>query len=125
MKKNQMTLLLTLILFSSSAFAMKLTSTMKNVELKETPAKNWVSKNCNQCEAEKIFRTLTKDQAKKALEQDQRGQVPIGTRLCGGLGGLVWIMLDEKNAQQAVCEFKDKSMTLTSDLSALAFKLLE
>jgi hypothetical protein len=125
MKKKSIPLILTLTFLSQSTWAMKLTSTTKSFELKETTSKTWVSKSCNQCEAEKIFKTLKKEQAQNALKQDQRGQVPIGTRLCSGLGGMVWVLLDEKNEQQTVCEFKDHSVTLTSDLSALAFKLLE
>lgn len=124
--KSFMTIIFSsLILTTGSSWAMKLTSTVRNFELVETKSKTWISKSCKKCEAESIYQTLTKNEAKTALDKDQRGQVPIGTRLCSGLGGSVWLLMDEKKVQVAVCEFKDKSATLTSDLSALAHRLLE
>lgn len=113
------------ILISCPSWAMKLTSNFRNFELKQTNSKVWVSKSCTNCNAETIYQSLTKSEALEALQQDQRGQVPIGTRLCSGLGGLVWVLMDEKKIQYSVCEFNDQSATLTSDLSSLAHRLIE
>jgi hypothetical protein len=118
-------IILVFLLSTQFVWAMKLTSVTRNFNLKQNKDGLWISENCKNCQAETIYKTVTKEKLEQALKDDARGQIPIGTRLCSGLKGLVWVMLDEQNIQQAVCEFSDKSATLTSDLSELANKLRE
>lgn len=104
---------------------MKLHSTMRNFELIRAKEGYWLSPDCKKCEAQVVLTLTDREKVKVALDADQRGQVPIGDRLCTGLKGSVWIVLDSKKVQHSVCEFPDRSATLTSDLSDVAHRLLD
>jgi hypothetical protein len=83
----------------------------------------WISKNCKNCEARKVLNTLTKLQAKKALAKVDDMRIAPGIRLCDGLGGMTWVLQNEKKENWSICEFKDKSYVLTDDLAGLMNKL--
>ena len=113
--------LLSVISFSSSASEMRLQEgDHKAVLLKVKDY--WISLNCHNCEAQNVMEKSNPEKIGLALNKIKDGQIAPGTRVCNGLGGLVWSLKNSIGQTHSICEFKDKSYVLTDDLAGLVQK---
>lgn len=113
------------LLFPLFSSALTLKGVGKIVKLEKNKDGIMISTKCKNCDAEKAIAGLNADKVNELLKKEPDARVSPGSRLCGGLGALVWVLEDGKKMEWSICEFKDKSAVLTDDLGGLVNKLTQ
>lgn len=107
---------LMVLISTCTAFSMTLKGADKIIELEKKKAGFYLSKNCRNCLALNTIKNLNKTSITSLLKTQKDHRLAPGTRLCSALGGMIWVLEDEKKVERSICQFKDKSALLTDDL---------